>query len=218
MEAKKEIVRILTSGDGGWAPYDVFCDWVQMLALSISNSTDLIHGEQWREREKEYLRLIEKYGERKDDFVAMSGYFIQALEDDVSDVLGTIYTEAGLGNKYTGQFFTPFHISVLNAECVIPKRIDDPILLNEPSSGGGGAIIAAAKVVLERGYNPQKCLEFVAQDLDWKCVYMTYIQTSLLGLKGTVVQGDTLMEPFTDLKSYPKQRVLLTPAKKGLLI
>ncbi len=218
MDCKKEIVRILTSGAGGWPPYDVFCDWVQMLALSISNTTDLIHGKLWEDREKDYLRLIEKYGERKDDFVAMSGYLIQALEDDMSDVLGAIYMEAGLGNKYTGQFFTPFHISELNAECTMPERIEEPILLNEPSTGGGGAIIAAAKVILKRGYNPQKCFEFVAQDLDWKGVYMTYIQTSLLGLKGIVVQGDTLMEPFMDLKSYPKQRVLLTPAKKGLLI
>ena len=76
-------------------------------------------------------------------------------------------------------------------------------------------IIAAAEILRKRGLNHQRCMEVVAQDLDWKGVYMTYLQLSLLGIK---VQGNTLSEPFTDLRSYPKERVLLTPAQKGMLI
>ena len=67
----------------------------------------------------------------------------------------------------------------------------------------------------ERGINPQTCLKVVAQDLDWKGVYMTYLQLSVLGIKAIVVQGDTLQDPFTDLAHYPTERVLLTPAQKG---
>lgn len=78
-------------------------------------------------------------------------------------------------------------------------------------------IIAVAKILLQRGVNPQRCMRVVAQDLDWKGVYMTYVQLSLLGIKATVVQGDTLIEPF-DSRRYPKERVMYTPAQKGMMI
>nr|DAZ74261.1 MAG TPA: type I restriction-modification system methyltransferase [Caudoviricetes sp.] len=83
----------------------------------------------------------------------------------------------------------------------------------EPSTGGGGMIIAAARVLKERGMNPQRCMDVVAQDLDWKAVHMTYLQLSLLGIKATVVQGNSLTEPYTG-RGYPPARVLYTPAKK----
>lgn len=78
-------------------------------------------------------------------------------------------------------------------------------------------IIAAVRVLKERGVNPQRCMKVVAQDLDWKGVYMTYLQLSILGIKATVVQGDTLTEPYTG-KGYPPERVLRTPAEKGVLL
>lgn len=218
MEYKKEIIKILNSFNDGWTPYDMFCDWIKLLALSLSNSTELMANRLWKKREEEYLNTIKRYDAVKERFVEMSGLLTLALEEEITDVLGSIYMEAGLGNKYTGQFFTPFHISYMTAQTLIPKEINETIKLNEPSTGGGGMILAAARTLLERGYNPQKYLDIVAQDLDWKGVYMTYVQISLLGLKGIVAQGDTLMEPFTDLKSYPKERVFITPAKKGLLI
>jgi hypothetical protein len=101
----------------------------------------------------------------------------------------------------------------------IPKNVSEeqPFIINEPSTGGGGMIIAAARVLKDRGINPQRCMEVVAQDLDWKGVYMTYVQLSLLGIKATVVQGDTLCEPF-DERKYSPERVLYTPARKGLLM
>ena len=211
-----EIIKILTSHNEGWTPYDMFYDWVKTMAIAISNSTDMIHGRIWNIREKEYMQTMEKYGARANDFIEMTGMLTLTLETNITDLLGYIYMAAGLGNKYTGQFFTPFHISVLNARVLIPKEITEPVMLNEPSVGGGGAIIAAAKVMLERNCNPQRYLEFVAQDLDWKAVYMTYVQTSLLGLRGIIAQGDTLTEPF-DLRKYPAERTFYTPAKKGMI-
>ena len=78
-------------------------------------------------------------------------------------------------------------------------------------------IIAAAKALSDSGINYQKHLEVVAQDLDWKGVYMTYLQLSLLGIKATVVQGDTLIEPFDPRKTDPRC-ILRTPAKMGALM
>lgn len=139
----------------------------------------------------------------------------QALDEEIGDVLGEIYMEAGMGSKYTGQFFTPFHLSELCARTILTETIQnyngEVITLNEPSCGGGGMIIAAVKVLLDAGINPQECLRVVAQDLDWKGVYMCYLQLSLLGIRAVVVQGNTLSDPYRH--GYPPERTLITPAE-----
>lgn len=77
-------------------------------------------------------------------------------------------------------------------------------------------IIAAAKTLKKKGINPQTVLKIVAQDLDWKAVYMCYVQLSLLGLDAVVVQGDTLAEP--GWRTRPKECIFRTPKNMGLLI
>ena len=78
-------------------------------------------------------------------------------------------------------------------------------------------IIAAAKVLREAGINYQRYMRVVAQDMDWKGVYMTYLQISLLGIRGIVVQGDTLAEPYMPGKT-PRERIMVTPAEMGVMI
>ena len=215
-----EIVNEINSLSGTYSGYDIFSDWVKSLALSISNSTDLIHGEVWNHREEEYFSIVRKHGsETMHGFVTLSGMLTMALEEEIQDVLGEVYMAAGLGNKNTGQFFTPFHVSEAVARLAVPEDIspEKPYRINEPSCGGGGMVIAAVKVLKDRGINPQTCMDVTAQDLDWKGVYMTYVQLSLLGIKATVAQGDTLMEPYTGSGSHPPERVLYTPARKGML-
>ena len=146
---------------------------------------------------------------------------VDALEEEMTDVLGEVYMAADLGSKSTGQFFTPFHLSELCAKMTLPhweKEYSEhgTISLNEPSCGGGGMIIAAAKVMRDAGINPQRALNVVAQDLDWKGVYMTYLQLSLLGIRAKVVQGDTLADPYR--AGYPPERILRTPRDMGVLL
>ena len=77
-------------------------------------------------------------------------------------------------------------------------------------------IIAAAQTLKEKGVDYQRKMRVVAQDLDWKGVYMCYLQLSLLGIDAVVAQGDTLCEPYVN--GYPAERVLMTPARMGMLI
>ncbi len=214
----EEIVNEIVRMSGKYSGYEIFSDWIKATAISISNTTDLFHGDIWVRREQEYLEIVKKHGsENMLHFSEMYEMLVQTLGEDMQDVLGIIYMSAGLGSKQTGQFFTPFHISRLTAE-MIPEDISpkNPLILKEPSAGSGGMIIAAAKELAKRGVNYQKCMKVVAQDLDWKGVYMTYVQMSLLGIKGIVVQGDSLEEPYT--RSYPKERILYTPAQKGMIM
>lgn len=221
VEYKKQIIKTIESMSGRYAPYNIFSDWVMLCALSIQNTIDPVQGKVWKEREQLYSDTAKKYtSDELNKFSLMFVWLTNALEEKMSDVLGEIFMEAGLGSKYMGQFFTPFHASLLCARLSInldnlPET--EKITLNEPSCGGGGMIIAACKVLLDAGINYQQRLDVVAQDLDWKGVYMTYLQLSLIGCRARVVQGDTLKEPFVENKTDPGH-IMKTPAYMGLLI
>lgn len=121
------------------------------------------------------------------------------------------------GNKRTGQFFTPFNLSELCAKIESSEEISKEnkiIKVYEPSAGSGGMILAYAKALKEKGINYQRQLKVVAQDLDFRAVYMSYIQLSLCGIKAQVQQGDTLSESIIK-DTY---RIFYTPSWKGLVI
>lgn len=217
---KKELIRLIQSIAGKYSAYEVFTDFIRAAALSISNVSDVRHGEVWEERERMYIDTLRKYPEEERNlFPEMLNLLIYALDDQIEDVLGSVYMEAEMGSKFAGQFFTPFHLSELSAKLAIEEKCEHfdghVITLTEPSCGGGGLIIAAVKVMLDKGINPQKYLRVLAQDLDWKGVYMCYLQLSLLGIKATVVQGDTLSSPYVRGKT-PERQILRTPCQKGM--
>ena len=221
MSAKKEIMDTILKMSGAHSPYNIFTDWIEMCALSIQNSCYLVHNKIWKDREQRYIDTARRYNESElSEFARMFVLLGDALTDSMSDVLGEIYMESGMGSKYTGQFFTPFHLSELCARTGIDlKNLPETgkLSINEPSSGGGGMIIAACKVLHEAGFDFQRRLDVVAQDLDWKGVYMTYLQLSLIGCRAIVVQGDTLMEPYDPRRTDPAH-ILRTPAYMGALL
>ena len=98
-----------------------------------------------------------------------------------------------MGNKNTGQFFTPFHLAELVAMMMQQSDPEQKVFMNEPACGGGGMILAKAKAIQAVGGNYQDALKVIAQDLDWTGVYMTYTQLSMAGINAVVIQGDTLM-------------------------
>lgn len=218
MNRKKDIIKCIESISGKYSSYEVFSDWIKCCSLSISNSIEIFHGKTWEVRERAFLDVTKKYEiseQRK--FSEMFVMLVETLEEEMTDVLGQVYMESGMGSKAAGQFFTPYHLSYLTAKLSVLEPDEDGIYrINEPSCGGGGMIIAAAQALKEKGIDYQRKMKVVAQDLDWKGVYMCYLQLSLLGIKAVCVQGNTLAEPY--IKSYPPERVLYTPAEKGLLI
>lgn len=166
------------------------------------------------------MAVLKKYEpEEQKQFSKMFILLGAAFQKGITDLLGEIYMESGCGSKATGQFFTPFHVSALTAKLSLRKNISEQekLIINEPSVGGGGMIIAMAKVLKDRGINYQRCMEVVAQDLDWRSVYMAYVQFSLLGISAEVVQGDTLSEPYVQGK-YPEECIFKTPKRMGVLM
>ena len=204
------------SMSGKYTAYEIFMDWIQCVALAISNSLQQIHDKVWQNREESYKRIMEKYTkEERERFPEMLAWLVEELEDNPRDVLGEVFMKSGMGSDAGGQFFTPYNISQMMARLAVDPK-EEKITLNEPSCGSGGSIIAAAMELRDQGVNYQKCMEVVAQDLDWRCVYMCYVQCSYLGINAICVQGDTLCDPYR--KGYPRNRTLRTPANMGALI
>lgn len=200
MNYTKEIIKTIDRMSGSKSSFQVFCDWIKCTALSIAQS--VYHSEK---REQQFLEIIKEYPQ--DEFTKMTGMLTETFESEFGDVLGNLFMMSGWGNKNTGQFFTPYSLSVV---CASTQKYSDTEILkmNEPSAGAGGMIIAVAQSMKEQGINYQKNLRVVAQDLDWNAFYMCYIQLSLFGIDAKCVQGDTL-----ENKSFNNfdENVFLTP-------
>ena len=215
---KERISKEILSIAGRYTPYNIFADWIECCALSIVNTVTAIHGQIWQDREKQYNAIMQKYNEEeRSKFPVLFNILVEELENDPRDVLGEAFMRGGLGSDEGGQFFTPFSISRMMSDISVSAPEEgEKVSLNEPSCGSGGSIIAAALTLKDMGVNFQKTLKVVAQDLDWRCVYMCYVQLSLMGIDAICVQGDTLMDPYH--KGYPERRMLRTPANMGVLI
>lgn len=225
--AKKEIMDCIRNLSGAKSPYEVFYDWVTSMAMMYANLKGNFLGPEhlsenerkiYEDREDLYEKATKGYPDEAAAFSEMLGYLILAMEDEPSDILGEVFMESGLGNKDAGQFFTPFHVSLVTARLNVAK-IDpgEKLHILEPSCGSGGMIIATALALREKGVNYQLMMDAVAQDLDWRAVYMAYVQLSILGIKAVVVQGDTLAEPYAQRVYRHTPREFVTPAKEGLL-
>lgn len=215
MKYDQQIISLINDMSKYYSPHQVFSDWVEMYAISISNACTLLNSALKQNREQKYLEIIKKYKENEmNKFPDLCGLLIMALDDDMVDILGNVYMGLESGSKHTGQFFTPNHISRLTARLMPPiADTDETIRFTEPTCGSGGMIIAYAKSLSEQGVNYQKKLEVIAQDIDYRCVHMCYVQLSLLGIKATVLRQNTLT-----LEEVSEDSMFLTPAKTGVLV
>ena len=194
MNYKEEIIKNINKLSGKYSTYEIFADWVQMQALSISQTVRYL-----AKREIQYLDIAKKYSDEEIKIMCeMNGLLTLAFEDSMDDVLGSIYMSREMGSSKLGQFFTPYHICQLLARTLYIGDVEKQgyMYINEPSTGAGGNIIAYCEYLKDKGYNYQTQVNVTAQDLDYKAVYMSYVQFSLLGIPAIVVQGNTLSGPF----------------------
>ena len=183
--------------------HEVWQDVIQTIACSISNAVDKRH---YDEREALYMRIVQKYGAKEFAIIPkLFGQITLGMEEKLDgDFLGELYMELGLGNKYAGQFFTPYSLCKGMAEVTLEGAFAEDqlkqhgyISVNDCACGAGATLVAAANVLRERGVNYQQDVIFVGQDIDYGTALMCYIQLSLLGCPGYVRIGDTLANPQT---------------------
>ncbi len=216
VDYKQEIIKKIREMSKYYSAHQVFRDWIEVYALAIANACEPEGTVVWNKREQQYLNTINKYQVAEvDGFAELGGLLTLALEKDMSDILGSVYMGIETGNKATGQFFTPDNISQLAAKMMDAENVSikEPIRLYEPACGSSGMIIAYARSLRDKDINYQKLLDIKASDIDFACVYMSYIQLSLLGIKAVVARQDSLIG-----EKVPNEHIFVTPAKKGLLL
>ncbi len=190
---KQEFLKCINSIDYSKRKYDIFQDFLEISSICFENIflTD-------NQLEKRYFELINQYKNPNllSDLLAITS---QALTENPRDFLGEIYMFENFRNKNAQQFFTPYHISEFMAEIALfDKNLKEIIektgyiSISEPCCGSGCMIIAVSEVLKKHGYNPQQTMWFQGVDIDITCSRMAYIQTTLLGLSGEIIHGDTL--------------------------
>lgn len=203
---RKEFLKTFRSLTNRWRSWDIWTDFVTMTACAISNSVDKLHFD---EREKAYLRIINKYNEQERKlFPQLFAYVVMALEENPEqDFLGDIYTELGLNSQEHKQIFTPYHVCHFMAEVTIDDlaaRVEEKgvVEIHDCCCGAGATLIAASNVAKEKldktDFNYQNHILVTGQDIDYLVTMMCYIQLSLLGMAGYFKVGDALTEPMSD--------------------
>lgn len=176
--------------------WQAWTDFVNAAAISISNIVDTDNYEQ---REAAYMSIASGYtSEEMKNVARLMAITVMALEKDPEqDFLGSMFMKLSLGSNLHGQFFTPYHVCQLMAgiekEAIVEEiKQNGHMTVNEPACGAGANVIAIRAEVVKAGYDPDKRMFAIAQDIERNSAMMCYIQLSFLNVPGYVVVGDTL--------------------------
>ncbi len=196
MSHYKDIIDQMKKPAYSHGTWEVFSDFLALSAISLSNAVDLRQREA---REAEYMRIIGKYKrEEVDCFPRMFASLVMAMEEEPGDILGRIFGELKLGNKWAGQFFTPDSVSRMMGKMMLAGELREKIeasgfiTVQEPAIGGGALVINLALAMQEEGINYQQAMVVTGIDVDIKSIHMSYIQLSLLHIPAILVHGDAL--------------------------
>lgn len=196
-EQAKKVFSALAS-NSKYSADELFTDMVAIASLAYQNVRIFRFSQ---EVENEYKEITSKYTkEEMSKFAQILSFMIGALEAQYGDFLGELYMEMGLGNKYKGQFFTPYSVCKCMADisCTpdLLKEIETKgfITINDPACGGSALPIAMLDVLHNKhNVNFQKNVLCIVQDLDKRCVDMSYVALSMIGACAIVRHADTLM-------------------------
>jgi hypothetical protein len=198
---QQEIIKLIGQAAYTMDTYQVFNDFVEMAAITISNQVDPTHRD---EREKRYLERIGAYEKRFQDlFPQMFAHLVEALEEKVAttgpeDILGWIYHELELHRKEKAQYFTPQNVSDMMAMMACGDKQQSAITekgyisMCEPACGSGVMVTSMCKAMLKEKLNYCTQLVVTAIDVALNCAYMTYIQLSLYGVPAVVIHGNSI--------------------------
>lgn len=147
------------------------------------------------------MESVGRYDKSEIDlFPQMLAHLIEELERHAEypeDVLGGVFHELELHNKYNGQFFTPQHICDMMGMIVLGDGPSgetgrDFEHVGEPCAGSGAMILGFARVMVKNKRDFHREMVVTATDVDIKCVWMTYLQLALYGIPAVVIHGNSI--------------------------
>ena len=179
--------------------HEVFVDFCELSMIVLRQPFE--KSETLESRFHEILKPYSKEAVNK--FTELLRITVEVLQEKPHDFLGECFHALNLHNHFKGQFFTPYHISDFMAEITLANVREHVekhsyVSLSEPACGAGAMVIAAAEVMKKHKLNPVNSLWVVAQDIDFKCCCMAYIQMTLLAIPGVVIWGNSLINEKKD--------------------
>lgn len=210
-----EILKLLEKGMYKVNAHEFLSDVFECSAIAISNKFDMRQAD---EREKRYLQIIKKYTPDMQNLLAeVFAKIFVLLSNQVNpavgfaDYLGELYMRSDTSNSKAGQFFTPYCVSKMCAECSIdPHRVeqaienDEVLTFSEPACGSGGMIIAAADTLYYKyQFNYSRNMLVECSDIDSRCVHMCYLQLSLAGIPAIIFRRNTITMETRDRWETP---------------
>ena len=196
-EHRKELISEIKSLAQSQGLNTVFTTFLEIVANSLAGQTDPENAEKREQRYQEMAstmspELLSSYAR----MLALLFLTVREYRDDPCDILGGIYHELNLNNEWNGQHFTPDNVCRLMAQITLSSDElsvkDGPITINEPTCGSGTMVIGAIWAMQQQDFDYRRNTFFVAQDIDIRCVWMTYIQLSLYEIPAMVIHGNTL--------------------------
>lgn len=136
--------------------HQVFEDFISCSVIALENRLQFCE-----KREQKYLRIVSRY--EKPDVSNMAHLFahvVNGLEEEPGDFLGRVFMQLEMGDKYRGQFFTPWSIARTMAQLQLGNieeqlKVKPFITLWEPACGAGCMVLAYASVMMEAGLRPR---------------------------------------------------------------
>ncbi|MGM8935109.1 N-6 DNA methylase [Pseudomonas neustonica] len=195
---RKNMIKLLEQNSRRHHMWEVFSDFVEMAALAMANSVDVM---QYPPREARYMQIIERYEpDEQKRFPQILGELVCALEHGPDDLMGKLFGELEQGNSERGQFFTPYSVCQAMAQMNVGdgedilRRIDERgfVTVSEPACGAGALVIAMASAMQAKRINYQQHLHVTAIDIDSRAVHMAYLQFSLLHIPAVIILGNAL--------------------------
>jgi hypothetical protein len=195
---QKELLKLFGSLAHRHSAWQLFADFVEAAAISLSNAVDWPQRDQ---REDRYMQINKRYKPYElAAFPKMLGELTLALEQEPFDVLGRTFHDLELHNKWSGQFFSPYPLCRMMAKMILSDEDDIRaritargfVTAQEPACGSGAMVIALAHEMKDAGINYQRHLHVTAADVDLKCVHMAYLQFSLLHIPAVIIHGNSL--------------------------
>ncbi len=215
-EYYKKLIKTFESMCMKYSSNNLFCDFLELSAIALQNQyMKEIDLEIYEKYEQRYFEIIKNY-EKEDlnNIAKMFGYLSAEINyrmenGRISDVLGEMFHDLQLHNKYKGQFFTPQHICdfmgaiTLSTNYKNDTREKGYVKVAEPCCGSGAMIFGAVKAFRDAGGDYGTQFMVVATDIDVKCTWMTFIQCTLYGIPAIINHGNTLtMEMYSTLYTW----------------
>ncbi|RPI19217.1 MAG: hypothetical protein EHM58_02550 [Ignavibacteriae bacterium] len=176
----------------GYNSEAIFIDWLDLILYTMQRD------------DAHYLEIVRRYGnegktgEREIDFFAKAfTELLKIMHETNDDILGEVYMQWNMANKFRGQYFTPKQVADFMAKAISPQG--GKIL--DPACGSGIMLISCIKSMANDQLDESV---FVGQDIDLTCVKMCALNLLFFNVNGFVVWGDTLK--FECKKVYKTKR------------